>query len=189
MENKLKNIFKGKRKNENLIILCVLLVIVVVAVNYLWKEPDKNIVQEQSNEVIQVSNIPEDSLETKLENILTKINGVGKVKVLITYSESNKVQPIFNENYKVSNTTENDDSGGKRTIEETDKQKEVVFKENNDGTKEPVTQSIISPKIEGAVIAAQGANNAEIKARIIQAVEAATGIANHKIQVFEMEGN
>lgn len=53
--------------------------------------------------------------------------------------------------------------------------------------KTPVTQSTVNPTIEGAIITAQGASNAETKANIIQAVEAATGLATHKIQVFEME--
>ena len=39
---------------------------------------------------------------------------------------------------------------------------------------------------EGAIIAAQGASNANVKANIISAVEAVTGLATHKIQVFEM---
>ncbi len=46
----------------------------------------------------------------------------------------------------------------------------------------------MQPKIEGAIITAKGANNADTKANIIQAVEAVTGLATHKIQVFEMNG-
>ena len=45
---------------------------------------------------------------------------------------------------------------------------------------------VIMPKIEGAVIIAEGGKNAEIKTNIIQAVAAATGISTYKIQVFEM---
>ncbi len=52
------------------------------------------------------------------------------------------------------------------------------------GEKTPITQSIISPKIEGAIITAQGANNLTVKTNIIQATQAVTGIATHKIQVF-----
>lgn len=44
----------------------------------------------------------------------------------------------------------------------------------------------IMPKIEGAIITAQGASNIDVKTNIIQAVEAVTGLATHKIQVFEM---
>ena len=52
---------------------------------------------------------------------------------------------------------------------------------------EIIIQKTISPKIEGAIITATGANNASVKVNIIQAVEAATGLATHKIQVFQME--
>ena len=34
---------------------------------------------------------------------------------------------------------------------------------------------------------AKGANNSVVKANIIAAVEAVTGLATHKIQVFEMK--
>ena len=63
--------------------------------------------------------------------------------------------------------------------------KEVIYQEIN-GEKEPVTQSVIKPKIEGAIITAVGANDSNVKSNIVQAVEAATGLATHKIQVFEM---
>ena len=42
------------------------------------------------------------------------------------------------------------------------------------------------PKIEGAIITAEGASNPTIKTNIIQAVSAATGISTYRIQVFEM---
>lgn len=193
-KEKLKNIFQGKRKTENLVILLVLIVIVVVAINYIWNDKNsQNDNTKYNNEnnnlknVVQVSNnASEDELELKLEKILSRISGVGSVKVMITYSESNTFIPVYDENVKISNTTENDNSGGIRTIEETDNQKQVIYKENNDGSKEPVTKSILNPKIEGAIITAIGANNIDIKTKIIQAVEAATGLATHKIQVFEM---
>lgn len=193
-KEKVKNMFKGKKKTENLIVLLVLLIIVVVAINYIWSGDNKGDQKDidnfrEQNEIVQVSNnTSQDNLEERLENILSKISGVGKVKVLITYSESSTLIPVYDENVKSSNTTENDDSGGTRTIEETDNQKQVIYKENTDGSKEPVTKSIIKPKIEGAIVAATGADNATVKAKIIQAIEAATGLATHKIQVFEMGG-
>lgn len=63
--------------------------------------------------------------------------------------------------------------GGSRKIEEVSTKKEVIYKEVN-GEKIPVMQSTINPKIEGAIIAASGANNGSVKQNIIQAVEAAT---------------
>ncbi len=191
MNEKIKSIFMGKRKVENLIILVILLIIIVVAINYIFGGTSINNNNEQANiknNVVEVTtNNTETDIEAKLENILSKIEGVGKVKVMITYSKSTTIEPVYNENYKLSNTTESDNDGGTRTISEENNQKEVIYKEKNDGTKEPITQSILSPVIEGAIIAAQGAANDDIKSDIIQAVEAATGLASHKIQVFKME--
>lgn len=190
--NKLNEMFKGKKKTENLLVLLVLLIIVVIAINYIWNSDEKkenNVKQEsQSNEIKQVSteNI-KDKTEEKLENILSKISGVGKVRVMITYSVSSSVTPVYDETSKISNTTENDDSGGTRTITQTENGKQIVYKENSDGSKEPITKNTESPKMEGAIIVAEGAENIEVKTNIIEAVEAATGLATHKIQVFKME--
>ena len=190
--NKLNEMFKGKKKKEYLLVLLVLLIIVVIEINYIWNSDEKkenNVKQEsQSNEIKQVSteNI-KDKTEEKLENILSKISGVGKVRVMITYSVSSSVTPVYDETSKISNTTENDDSGGTRTITQTENGKQIVYKENSDGSKEPITKNTESPKMEGAIIVAEGAENIDVKTNIIEAVEAATGLATHKIQVFKME--
>lgn len=188
-----KNECNNKKKIENIMVFIVILAITIIAINYIWngdkQSKSSNTVPEAEgrNDVVQVSSeINYDENEEKLANILSNISGVGKVKVLLTYSETSTYVPIYNENLKQSNTTETDSSGGSRIVSETDSQKEVIYKEDSSGNQEPVTQSIISPKIEGAIITAQGADNAEVKTSIIQAVEAATGLATHKIQVFKM---
>lgn len=75
--------------------------------------------------------------------------------------------------------------GGNRKISQSSNKKEIIYQEIN-GQKVPVTQSVVKPKIEGAIITAVGAKDSNIKTDIVQAVEAATGLATHKIQVFEM---
>ena len=198
LSEKLKKMFSkndgnNKKKIENILVFIVILAITIVAINYIWNGdkwsqsgnsvPDA----ENDNTVVQVSSdVNYDENEEKLANILSNISGVGKVKVLLTYSQTSTYVPIYNENVKSSNTTETDSAGGSRTVEENDSQKEVIYKEDSSGNREPVTQSIISPKIEGAIITAEGADNAEVKTAIVQAVEAATGLATHKIQVFKM---
>ena len=188
-----KNDGNNKKKIENILVFIVILAITIVAINYIWNggkwSQSSNSVPdaENDNTVVQVSSDANyDENEEKLANILSNIAGVGKVKVLLTYSQTSTYVPIYNENVKSSNTTETDSAGGSRTVEENDSQKEVIYKEDSSGNREPVTQSIISPKIEGAIITAEGADNAEVKTAIIQAVEAATGLATHKIQVFKM---
>ena len=206
--NKLKNIIKqdenpegnNKKKIENLVFFIVVLIITIVVINVIWNGNNKtnnqetNIVNKKLAESqdtpsgtseLQNNNI-KNELESKLEKILSKIQGVGEVQVCINYQESAEVFAMYNENSKTSSTEETDTSGGTRKIEEIDTQKDIIYQEE-DGKKTPITQKVVQPKIEGAIITAQGANNANIKNNIIQAVEAITGLATHKIQVFEMD--
>ena len=185
-----------KKKIENLVFFIIILIITIVIINLIWNGNNKTKNNDNSNSIskqlAKTSKIESDvnmnntnNLEEKLENILSKIQGVGEVKVFVNYSESNEVIAMYNENSKVSNTEEEDTSGGKRKIQETYSQKDIIYKEEN-GEKVPITQKVIQPKVEGAIITAKGANNTNVKTNIIQAVEAATGLATHKIQVFEM---
>lgn len=186
-----------KKKIENLAFFVVILITTIIIINTIWNGKNKEVKQENNTNSkqlatanqndINLNNVQQTSedLETKLEGILAKIQGVGTVEVFINYSESSEVVAMYNENSKVSTTEESDTSGGIRKIQETDQQKDIVYEEIN-GEKTPITQKIIQPKIEGAIITAKGASNIDVKANIIQAVEAVTGLATHKIQVFEM---
>ena len=188
----------NKKKIENLVFFVVILIVTIVIINIIWNG-DKNSSNQKDSQndtskqlassdttSVEVSSNTTSELETKLEEILSKIQGVGEVKVFINYSESSEIIPMYNESTQTSNTEETDTSGGTRTIEETDSQKEIIYEES-DGEKTVITQKVIEPQIEGAIITANGAGNAEVKTSIIQAVEAVTGLATHKIQVFEME--
>lgn len=201
LTEKIKNLVKkqegepNKKKIENLVVFVIILIITLIIINVIWngkekdeKEPahdsNKKLAQTtQTNETYNTTT--EDVTVRNLEDILSKINGVGQVKVMITYSQTSKTIPLYNEDSSEKNTEETDTQGGNRKVTETDTKKEIIYKEES-GEKIPITQSIVSPVMEGAIITAQGASNVTVKTNIIQAVEAVTGLATHKIQVFEM---
>jgi len=173
----------------------ILLIATIVMINYIWngrKTSNKTLTNTAGKQLAMTDNSSSTSikdsenLEQKLESILSQIQGVGEVQVFINYSESSETVAMYNENTKTSTTEETDTSGGTRKVESTDSQKELVYQEEN-GEKAPIIQKTVQPKIEGAIITAKGASNATVKTNIVQAVEAATGLATHKIQVFEMK--
>ena len=186
-----------KRKIENLVVFVILIIVTLIVINQIWngqeegkqsmqnEEVDDKVLASQEITENMVSGSSSTDLESNLETILGNIEGVGKVKVLITYSESSQTVPMFNEDTSISATEETDTNGGSRKISQENTKKEVIYQEV-DGEKIPITQSVIMPTIEGAIITAVGAGNATVKSNIIQAVEAATGLATHKIQVFPM---
>ena len=175
----------NKKKVENLAFTLILLIITLFSIKNIFKN-ERNLKYDDEVKFDQkIEKLDEErNIEKELESILSKIKGVEKVNVLITYSETQKLVPLYNENSSRSSTEEKDNDGGERKIESTDVNKEVVA----DSNQTPITEKIIYPKMEGAIIIAKGADNILVKEKIISAVEAATGLPTHKIQVFEMKG-
>ena len=178
----------NKKKIENMVVFIIILIITIIAINVIWNgdkrktkenvsDDNKKLALTNENKVEEVSSIEEKDMERDLENILSKINGVGEVKVLITYSQTSQIIPIYNEETSQKDTKEKDTNGGERNTVEKDIKKDIIYKEEN-GKKIPITQSIVSPKIQGAIITAKGAKNIEVKRNIIEAVEAVTRISN-----------
>ena len=212
-KDKFKNLFEkkegeevtersNKKKIENIVVFLILLIVTLIVINVIWNDNNNNESNSSENRVDSNKKLAEttqssgdteevsntstgNELVSDLEDILSNINGVGKVKVMITYAETSKTIPVYNEESSEENTEETDSEGGTRKVTQTDTRKEVIYEETDNGST-IITQSIVSPTIEGAIITAEGANDATVKTNIIQAVGAVTGLATHKIQVFEM---
>lgn len=198
MLEKIKKIFEknsdngSKKQIENLIVLIIILAMTVFFINKIWNDKEKNKIESvdetkqfADNVEFSSSNMEKDNLQEKLEDVLSSMSGIEDIKVLINYSETSQVVAMYNENKTDSSTSETDSGGGIRTITQTDVKKEVVFS-GDSGSTSPVTEKIIMPKIEGAIIMIKGKNDAVTKNEIISAVAAVTGLASHKIQVLSM---
>lgn len=120
-----------------------------------------------NDEVKQVSTIDSyvEALEKKLSLALSKIDGAGKVSVVISVESG--MQTVL----ATEKTTEN---GVTREEPFTVGGKTVVIKETY-------------PEITGVLIVAKGANNLSTKVAIINATAALLDIASDKIQVLPMK--
>lgn len=179
------------KKIENLIVFVIILIVTIIIINTIWNSNDnkekkesedvsgyKRLATEDNNSDTNES----DDLEKKLEQILSKMEGVGKVSVMITYSQGSEIVPMQNETSKSSKINETDSDGGTRTTEQVDSSKEVIYSNGN----KVETQTVKNPIAQGAIVIAEGASNAMVKTNIVSAVEAITGLATYKVQVFEM---
>lgn len=187
---KILNMFKNKEKRvENLISLLIVLVITLFILNSILKDnkdENNNSILEVESEVLTSNSsgeitIKTDDLELRLENTLKKIKGVSDAHVLIRYQETEEIIPLYNENNTKSKTEEGEEKN-KKIVEEESSIKNIILTDD----KNVIVQKVISPKIEGAIVIAKGVENVTVKANVISAVEAVTGLALHKIQVFEM---
>lgn len=185
----MKNIIKSKEKRvENIIFLIIILVVFLFAIGQIFKTDSNENKSQNIDNTLKDSNNTSSSLninssenlsntnvitdiENKLSKILSEISGLSDVSVMITYSEATKTRPIYN-------ITENETESKKTT------EKSVVYNEE-DGDKKIVVETLEMPKVEGILIVAKGKLDIDLKSKIAIAISNLTGVASHKVQIFE----
>ena len=110
----------------------------------------------------------------ELEKILAQINGVGKVQVLLTVKAGEST--VYQTDEDIT-TSENGSSVRKETVIITDSQR----------NEQPLVVQVLPPEYLGAVIVCQGAENAQVRLAVVEAVCNATGLGADKIAVLKMK--
>lgn len=128
----------------------------------------------------------ESQMEEKLKAALEKVQGVGKVEVVITLKGSGEQVTLKDSPYKQDNTTELDGSGGSRTNSSVDKGEETVLVKSEEGDSVPYIIKELEPEVEGVLVIAQGGGNPSIINEINSAIEVLFNIPVHKIKVMKM---
>ena len=124
-------------------------------------------------------------LEEKLEDVLGEMDGVGKVKVMITFSDYGEAI-VEKDTIDITGTVnETDSDGGSRSTFEREIQSETIRVENESGTY-PYVGKELMPTIEGIVVVAEGGGNATVVSQISKAAMALFPIEAHKIIVVKM---
>lgn len=128
-------------------------------------------------------------MEHTLEEILSTMEGAGRVKVMITLKASEETVIEKDTVRQRSGTTEVDAEGGSRNTSEISDSEETVYTSTQGGTDAPFVKQIISPQIEGVVVSAQGGNDKTVIKNITEAIQALFGVEVHKIKVIKMISN
>lgn len=110
------------------------------------------------------------SLSRELEQILSQIDGAGKVSVLLTMAEGERTQ------YQ----TDSDVS------ENSNRQDTVIITDEGRNEEGLITQ-IDPPVYQGAIIVCQGAEKSAVRLAIVEAVSRVTGLGTDKISVLKMK--
>ena len=113
--------------------------------------------------------------ERRLVNALKHVDGVGKVKVMITVNSSKEAVVNKDSPYEQSSS------------EKTVKEEEQTVLVEEDGKKVPYVIKEVEPVVEGVVVIAQGGGNDIIKNQIVEAVSVLFHISSYKVKVLKME--
>ena len=118
--------------------------------------------------------VEQEPMEERLEGILSEIDGIGKVDVLLSISKGEKVVYQINEEKRDS---ENEQTNRTTTVTVT----------NSDRDEIGLIRQVDPPEYLGAVVACQGAGNANIRLAVVEAVSKATGLGADRIAVVKMK--
>lgn len=127
--------------------------------------------------------------EEKLEESLRCVEGAGKVKVLINIKESEEQILARDGLEESSDTEESDAAGGSRHISENRTDKAVVHTVDERGQSVPLAVKTVFPSVEGVVVIAQGAEQARVRADIIEAIQVLFDVDMNRISIIKMKTN
>ena len=127
------------------------------------------------------------NLEERLEEILSAVQGVGRVKVMITLSSSGEKIVEKDIPLERNSIVENDSTGGNRSTNEMYSQEETVYSTNSNGDKVPYVIKENSARVEGVSVVAEGGGDAAVQKNISDVIQALFGIEAHKIKVVKMK--
>ncbi len=119
----------------------------------------------------------EDDIEKKLDEIISQINGVGRVKVMVTLKSGEENKYAYNESYQSKNGENSEDR-------QSENEYVVIDGERGD---ECVLLSTEFPRIQGVMVVCDGGGSSAVKNDITNAVSSLLDISANSISVLEMK--
>lgn len=116
----------------------------------------------------------EGTVEERLEQIISKINGAGKAKVMLTVARGEQIIYQTDSNY-----TQGENNTDSRT--------QTVLITDSDRAEKGLVHQKNPPQYMGAIVLIQGADDPVVKLAVVNAVSNVTGLGTDKISVLKMQ--
>lgn len=132
--------------------------------------------KKESNDIIREENennsvSAESETESRLQDILAQIEGVGKVEVMLTCLSGEEIL------YQTDGTNTSTDVGRCQT----------VILSRGDRSQFGLVRQVNAPVFLGAIVVCQGGGKAAVQMAVTEAVSKATGLSTNHITVLKMK--
>ena len=116
-----------------------------------------------------------DSIQAEMEKILSCIDGAGDVQVLLT-------RKTGDETLYLTDTTQSENSDGGSSLTES-----AVRVSVSGGGEAPVITQTVYGQYQGALVVCEGADSAEVRLKLVNAVASLTGLSADRVTVIKMK--
>lgn len=148
-------------------------VLLLGTVFLLWPSGDKEEAPKQTEETWDDASYAA-QVESRLEEMLCKVDGAGEVEVMLTLQSGLKTA------YQMDTQTDTD--GERSSVE----RKTVILSEGS-AYDEAAVSEVHYPQFQGALIVCEGADSPAVCLKLIEAVKALTGLGSDRITVVKMK--
>ena len=160
---------KKRNKSDFVVLILLGVMVMIVAMPTGAKQSQKETqTQEQKEQQLQTEDSYKEQLQQQLKELLEHMDGVGKTRVMLTFSD------------------EGTDQLDKNVTKDGNKKEETTVVYDTGDTRQPYVICRQMPKIEGVVVVAQGGGNAKTVTEISNAVMSLFPVEAHKVVVVKM---
>lgn len=163
------------KKSVNIAAALLILGIVLIAFSSFFPQGGKS--ENSEKTAYEITDL-RDSEEKRLEKILCKIEGVNSVRVLISFSDSGRLEALTEEKTVLKNSKSMSDTAST----ETQTERKPVY----DGDKNVIPKTQYMPEIKGVCVFYSGKNDSITQDKLYRAVKGSLGVGIHKAEVIHI---
>jgi stage III sporulation protein AG len=175
----------GNETYRKIIIIAGFIGIALIFISGYFKNDTPAAAKTASSQPVATADQYASQLESSLTDIVTRIQGVGTAKVLVTIERS--TQYVYATEEKKSNQTTEDKSGDSTTKNEANDNTETTYiiVKDADGAQKAIPVTEVQPIIKGVVVVCDGGDNPTVQQNIISAVTTALDITSVRVCVIK----
>ena len=190
--NSLRALFTDKQKPFLTRLILLFCSGIALLIGSTFFDRDEGVAQIETAPIISTQSEPaaansELYLERRLANVLSLVEGAGKVEVMLTFSQSREIVLAEDGVINESSIKEEDSAGGSRESSTSSKDMRTILVQSPRGGQEPIILREIVPRVEGVIIVAQGGDNVFVREALMHATRTVLGVDIHRVQVLQMQ--
>lgn len=170
---------KGLSAKKKTQYLAVIIIIAVILTIYFSTFLDSTPQTEQPQSLAEVENTTE-LLEQKVKSALSKVDGAGKVEVVINFASTPELVPALAEDVQTSSSNEENKSSQTKS-ERTD----IAAVQGGDTGALIIKEN--QPEVRGVIVVAEGAGDIGVRVSLLNAVTTLLDVDPGQVEVLKMD--